>query len=102
MLSTRINYEKFLQEPGTNELLAAFPQIANDLQSGCRGASRLRHDDVDDGASKKISGNTGVSKAIIGVHQIAPAKAVGRALSWSHNPQRALQNYVNLIERSPR
>ena len=90
-------YEKFLQEPGTNELLAAFPQIANDLRAVAAG--RVDYDTMMSlMAQARKSPETQAFQTILEYVE-TPAKAVGRALSGS-NPQRALQRYVDLIERS--
>jgi hypothetical protein len=92
------NYEKFLQEPGTNELLAAFPKIGEDLQAVAAG--QINYDDMMRFlAEARKSPETQAFQAIL-EYMDTPARAVGRALS-GNNPQRALQNYVNLIERSP-
>jgi hypothetical protein len=92
------NYEKFLQEPGTNELLAAFPKIREDLQAVAAG--QINYDDMMRFlAEARKSPETQAFQAIL-EYMDTPARAVGRALS-GNNPQRALQNYVNLIERSP-
>jgi hypothetical protein len=92
------NYEKFLQEPGTNELLATFPKIGEDLQAVAAG--QINYDDMMRFlAEAKKSPETQAFQAIL-EYINTPARAVAEALSGS-NPQRALQNYVNLIERSP-
>ena len=90
-------YEEFLQEPGTNEFLAAFPTIARDLQAVASGQ-------VDYDAMMRLmaqarkSPETQAFQTILQYSE-APAKAVARALR-SDNPQRALQNYVDAIKRS--
>jgi hypothetical protein len=90
-------YEKFLQEPGTKELLATFPPIANDLKAVAAG--QVDYDTMMSMmAQAKKSPETQAFQTIIEYSE-APAKAVARALSGS-NPQRALQRYVDLIERS--
>jgi hypothetical protein len=90
-------YETFLQEPGTKEFLAAFPQIANDLRAVAAG--RVDYDTMMSMmAQAKKSPETQAFQTVLEYSE-APAKAVARALSGS-NPQRALQRYVDLIERS--
>jgi hypothetical protein len=90
-------YETFLQEPGTNELLAAFPTIANDLRAVAAG--QVDYDTMMSlMAQARKSPETQAFQTILEYAE-TPARAVGRALSGS-NPQRALQRYVDLIERS--
>lgn len=90
-------YEAFLQEPGTNELLATFPTIANDLKAVAAG--QVDYDKMMQLlAQARKSPETQAFQTILEYSE-TPARAVGQALS-NPNPQRALQHYVDLIERS--
>jgi hypothetical protein len=90
-------YEAFLQEPGTNELLATFPTIANDLKAVAAG--QVDYDTMMSFmAQARKAPETQAFQTILQYAE-TPARAVGKALS-GNNPQRALQRYVDLIERS--
>jgi hypothetical protein len=90
-------YERFLQEPGTNELLATFPTIANDLKAVAAG--QVDYDTMMSFmAQARKAPETQAFQTILQYAE-TPARAVGKALS-GNNPQRALQRYVDLIERS--
>jgi hypothetical protein len=90
-------YEKFLQEPGTKELLATFPTIANDLKAVAAG--QVDYDTMMSFmAQARKAPETQAFQTILEYAE-TPARAVGKALS-GNNPERALQRYVNLIERS--